>query len=58
LAELDLINKYGIQVVAVKELIPDNHVIIPTGMFVIKDSDVLVMIGPEKQMTRLRELAS
>ncbi|MEJ2640052.1 MAG: TrkA family potassium uptake protein [Desulfosarcinaceae bacterium] len=58
LAELDLINKYGIQIVAVKELIPKNHVIIPTGRFVIKDSDVLVMIGPEKQMARLRELAS
>ena len=58
LAELDLINKYGIQIVAVKELIPNNNVSIPTGRFVIKDSDVLVMIGPEKQMARLRELAS
>ena len=31
LIELDLINKFGIQVVAVKELVPENVVLIPTG---------------------------
>jgi trk system potassium uptake protein TrkA len=45
LIELDLINKHGIQVVAVKEMVPENVVMIPTGQFLVKDSDVLVLIG-------------
>jgi trk system potassium uptake protein TrkA len=53
LIELDLINRYGIQVVAVKEMVPDNVVMIPTGRFVVKDSDVLVMLGPDRALTEL-----
>ncbi|HSO19627.1 MAG TPA: TrkA family potassium uptake protein [Desulfosarcina sp.] len=55
LIELDLINKHGIQVVAVKEIVPDNVVMIPTGRFVVKDSDVLVMLGPDRALAELAE---
>jgi trk system potassium uptake protein TrkA len=55
LIELDLINRHGIQVVAVKELVPENVVMIPTGRFVVKDSDVLVMLGPDNALAGLKE---
>ncbi|WP_372682071.1 TrkA family potassium uptake protein [Desulfosarcina sp.] len=55
LIELDLINKHGIQVVAIKEMVPENVVMIPTGRFVVKDSDVLVLLGPDKALTGLKE---
>lgn len=54
LIELDLINRYGVQVIAVKELVPENVVMIPTGRFVIKDSDVLFLLGPDQALTELQ----
>lgn len=53
LKELDLRNKYGIQVIAIKELIPEKTIIIPKANFVIKDSDILVIIGEEKQLAKI-----
>ena len=55
LIELDLINRFGIQVIAIKELVPDNVVMIPTGRFVIKDSDVLFLIGPDPAIEALQK---
>ncbi|HEX2694969.1 MAG TPA: TrkA family potassium uptake protein [Acidobacteriota bacterium] len=53
LKELDLTNRHGVQVIAVKEIIPDNVVIIPRADFVIKDSDVLVVIGEESELAKI-----
>ena len=58
LKELDLINKYGVQVVAVKETVPDKLHLIPTGKFTIKDSDVLILLGPDESLEKLREAES
>ena len=55
LRELDLINRYGIQVVAVKEIIPDRLSLIPTARFVFKDSDILILLGPNEALDKLRE---
>jgi len=55
LEELDLRNKYRIQVIAVKELIPERTHVIPSSDFVIKDSDILVIIGAEKSLERFVE---
>jgi trk system potassium uptake protein TrkA len=54
LIELDLINRFGIQVVAVKELVPENVVMIPTGRFLVKDSDILILLGPDNALTGLK----
>jgi trk system potassium uptake protein TrkA len=54
LAELDLINQHGIQVVAVKEFIPEQVNLIPTGKFVVKDSDLLILLGPNDALERIR----
>jgi len=55
LRELDLINRYGVQVVAVRELIPERLHMIPTANFVIKDSDIVILLRPNKSLERLRE---
>ena len=55
LIELDLINRHGIQVVAVKELVPENVVMIPTGRFVVKDSDILFLLGPDQALADLQQ---
>ena len=55
LADLDLINRYGVQVIAIKELVPENVVMIPTGRFVVKNSDVLFLIGPGKALAGLQK---
>jgi len=54
LAQLDLINRYGCQVVAVKELVPEKLNLIPTGKFVVKDSDVLILLGPSEALERIQ----
>ena len=56
LRELDLRNKYGIQVIAIKELIPDKTTFVPTADFVLKDSDILVIMGEEKQLEKINAL--
>ena len=53
LKELDLRNKYGIQVIAIKELIPEKTNFVPRADFVIKDSDILVIMGEEKKLQKI-----
>jgi trk system potassium uptake protein TrkA len=56
LKELDLRNKYGIQVIAIKELIPEKTTFVPKADFVLKDSDILVIMGEEKQLEKINAL--
>ncbi len=53
LKELDLINRYETQVIAIKGLVPEKTTLIPKADFVIKDSDILVVIGPKKQLDKI-----
>jgi len=53
LRELDLRNKFGIQVIAIKGLIPEKTTLVPKADFVIKDSDILIIIGNEKQLSKI-----
>ncbi len=50
-----LINRFGVQVIAVKELAPNPLNMIPTACFVIKDSDILIMLGPNESFDKLKE---
>lgn len=58
LRELDLRNKYGIQVIAVRGLIPEKITFIPRADFIIKDSDILIIMGEEEDLARLNALKS
>ncbi len=53
LKELDLRNKYDIQVMVIKEIIPEKTTFMPKADFVIKDSDILIILGEEKQLKKL-----
>lgn len=56
LKQLDLRNKYEIQVIAIRELIPERTVYVPKADFVIKDSDILIVMGDEKKLEKITSL--
>lgn len=58
LRELNLINRYGIQVIGIKEVVPDRLNLIPTAHFVLKDSDIMILLGPSEALEKLRRLGS
>lgn len=54
LKELDLRKKYQIQIVMVRELIPER-VVLPDGDFILKDSDILYIIGRNENIQQLNK---
>ncbi len=56
LKDINLRAKYNVHVIAIKELVPDNFVLAPTADFVIKDSDILIMLGKAKDIKKIKEL--
>ncbi len=53
IAELHLRSKYHIEVIAVRETLPERLTMVPRADFRIKDSDVLVVIGKEKDIQKI-----
>lgn len=58
LKELNLRAKYNVYVIAIKELVPENFVLVPPAGFLIKDSDVLIILGKEQDISKIKELQS
>ncbi len=58
LKDLDLRNKYGIQVIAIKELIPEKITFVPRADFLLKDSDILIIMGEEKALEKINAIKS
>jgi len=56
LGELDLRRQFGVQVIVVKEMVPENVVLVPTAEYVIKDSDVLVIMGRDEDLKKVQNL--
>ncbi len=56
LKDLDLRNTFGVQVLAIKEIIPEKTTFVPLADFVIKDSDILVIMGEEKALEKINSL--
>jgi trk system potassium uptake protein TrkA len=56
LKELDLRKRYEINIIAVKELASDRFVMVPNADFTVKESDVLVILGREKDLKEIKEL--
>jgi trk system potassium uptake protein TrkA len=54
IAELHLRTKYHVEVIAVREMLPDRVTMVPRADFVIKDSDVLVVIGKEEDIKKIK----
>jgi len=57
LRQLDLRAIYNVHVIAVKEIIPDNTVLVPSADFVIKDSDILIVLGKTVDMKSIKDLS-
>ncbi|HOJ27226.1 MAG: TrkA family potassium uptake protein [Candidatus Saccharicenans sp.] len=53
LKDLNLTNRYHVQVIAIRQLVPEKLIFIPGADFVIKDSDVLVVMGEEDNIAEL-----
>ena len=58
LMDLDLINRYGVQVIAIKETVPENINLVPTGKSILKDSDLMILIGANEGLDKLRKSVS
>ena len=56
LKDLDLRARYHINIIAIKEYIPENFILAPPADFVIKDSDLLIMLGKSEDIKRIKEL--
>jgi trk system potassium uptake protein TrkA len=54
IGELHLRSKYHIEVIAVREVLPERIRMVPRADFVIKDSDVLVVIGKGKDVEKIK----
>lgn len=55
---LNLRERYGVFVIAVRELIPERFVFLPGPDFVVKPSDTLVVIGKEADLYRVQQDAA
>ncbi len=54
IGDLHLRGKYHIEVIAIKEMLPDRLRMVPRADFVIKDTDVLVVIGKAKDIQDIK----
>jgi len=54
IGELHLRTKYHVEVIAIREVLPDRVTMVPRADFVIKDSDVLVVIGKEDDIQKIK----
>jgi trk system potassium uptake protein TrkA len=54
IGDLHLRGKYRIEVIAIKEMLPDRLQMVPRADFVIKDTDVLVVIGKAKDIQDIK----
>ncbi len=54
LKQINLTNKYGVQVVAIRELVPEGIRFIPKAEFVLKDSDIMILLGSDQGLEKLK----
>ena len=54
IGDLRLRGKYHIEVIAVRDVLSDKIQLVPRADFVIKDSDILIVIGKETDMRKIR----
>jgi trk system potassium uptake protein TrkA len=54
IAELQLRGKYHIEVIAIRDIVSDRVHMVPPANFVIKDGEVLIVVGKEKDIQKIR----
>ncbi|RKY83919.1 TrkA family potassium uptake protein [candidate division KSB1 bacterium] len=53
--ELDIRKKYGVTILIVKQIVPEKT-IVPTPDFIIKQSDILVIMGKNEDLKKISEI--
>jgi len=56
LKDLELRKRYEVNIIAVKELVPERFVMVPGADFTVKDRDILIILGKEKDLKEIKEL--
>lgn len=56
LGETCLKKDYNVKIVSVQQTEPENTKVVPNGNYVVKESDVLVLIGANEDLERLKKL--
>lgn len=57
LRELDIRKKYNVQVLAIKELVPENIIVVPPADYTLKDSDSLLVVGRLADIENLKKVS-
>jgi trk system potassium uptake protein TrkA len=54
IADLDLRRKFHIEVIAIRDVLSDKIQMVPRADFVIKDSDILIILGREENIQKIK----
>jgi len=54
IGDLRLRSKHHVEVIAVREILPDRLNMVPRADFMIKDSDILIVIGKEEDIQKIK----
>ncbi len=57
LSEVQLRTRYNVQLLAIKEVIPDKLIFVPSPDYKFKDSDILLVLGRKEDVEKLRRNA-
>lgn len=53
LKQINMTNRFGVQVVAIKEMVPEKMHFIPKADLVLKNSDILILLGSDIGLKKL-----
>ncbi len=56
LKDLNLRARYNVHVIAIKETEPENFILVPPADYVIQARDILVMLGKEEDIKKIKEM--
>jgi trk system potassium uptake protein TrkA len=56
LIDLNLRARYNVHIIAIKEVNPENFILVPPADYVLKDSDILIMLGRSVDIRKIKEL--
>ena len=56
LKALNLRARYNVHIIAIHEVVPENFRLVPSADFVIKDSDILIMLGKSADIRKIKAL--
>lgn len=56
LKDLNLRAKFNVHIIAIKESGPDTVLLVPPASYVIKESDILIMLGKSEDIRRIKAL--